>query len=79
MLRETLKDSAQIIQTILTQPLSIPGAAEGVSLLSSAENFDPNNPADSDFKRVIATFLAYPEATERMIQELELIRHDLSV
>ena len=77
MLRENLKDSGEIIQTILTQPLSIPGAKKDISLLEAAKNFDPKNPLTSDLRKILLNFLQFPEPTERMVLELELIQEDL--
>ena len=48
MIRENLQDAGEIIQNILTQPLSIPGAKPGLSLLQAArEASDPRNPLRS--------------------------------
>lgn len=79
MLRENLKDAGQIIQCILSQPLSIEGASsKEISLFSAAKSFNPNDPASSDLKKVLETLQHYPEATEVMIQELKILCDELS-
>jgi hypothetical protein len=77
MLRENLKDSGEIIENILTQPLSVPGAAKEVSLLEAAQNYDPQSPLTSDLHKIMLSFLQFPEPTEMMIRELELLQEDL--
>ncbi|MBS0615020.1 MAG: hypothetical protein JSR58_00525 [Verrucomicrobia bacterium] len=77
MLRENLRDASQIIQNILTQPLSIPGINRDISLLEAAQSFNAKDPSTSHLKRVIETFHEYREATETMLRELELLADDL--
>jgi len=77
MLKENLKDAGQIIQNILTQQLSIPGAPKDISILSAAKKFNPNDPATSDLKKLVDTFIHYSSATDVLLKELELISDDL--
>lgn len=77
MLRENLKDAGEIIQTILTQPLSIPGASENVSLLSAVQTYKEENAGNSDLSKIFDTFLQYPDPTHTLLTELELIASDL--
>lgn len=77
MLKENLKDSGEIIQNILHQPLSIPGAKENITLLEAARTFDSNHYMDADLRKILFTLIQYPEHTEIMIRELELILEDL--
>lgn len=79
MLKENLKDAGEIIQNILTQPLSIPGLADNITLLSAAQNFRTIDGANSELSKVLQTFLDYPEPTQVLIRELELIYQDINV
>ncbi|HSX03323.1 MAG TPA: hypothetical protein VLG76_01195 [Rhabdochlamydiaceae bacterium] len=78
MLKENLKDAGEIIQNILNQPLSITGAKDGISLYKAAKNFDSNEAANSDLRKILLTFLQYPEHTQILFQELELILKDIT-
>lgn len=78
MLRENLKDSAEILSNILNQPLEIPGIEENVSLLQAIQNLASQQPDNSDLSKMLRTFATNPEPTKALIQELELIAHDLS-
>lgn len=77
MLRENLKDSADILSNILNQPLEIPGIAENITLLQAVEKFASQQPELSDLSKMLRTFASNPEPTRALIQELELIAHDL--
>ena len=78
MLRENLKDAGQIVQNILTQPLSIPGASkETVSLLDAAKNYNDKDPSTSDLKKIVEMLAQYPEPTKIMLQELEILSNEL--
>jgi hypothetical protein len=79
MLRENLKDSAEILSNILNQPLEIPGVSENVSLLQAIQNYAAQQPEHSDLSKMLRTFAANPEPTQALIQELQLIAHDLTV
>lgn len=78
MLRENLQDAGQIVQNILTQSLSIPGAKENISLLEAAENFREEEAMTSDLRKIILSFLQFPEPTEIMIRELQWLEEDLT-
>lgn len=79
MLRESLKDAGQIIQCIISQPLSVVGASsKEISMLAAAKSFNPNDPASSDLKKILETLQQYPEATEVMIQELKILCDELA-
>jgi hypothetical protein len=79
MLRENLQDSAEILFNILNQPLDVPGATLNVSLLGAALNFDSAQPEDTDLDKIMQEFVRYPESTQTLIQELELLHRDLDV
>lgn len=79
MLKENLKDAAEIIQNIITQPLAISDAPEDVTLLKAAKDYHPSLGTSSDLNKILRTFLEYPNPTERLINELEIILKELSV
>lgn len=78
MLKENVKDAAQIIQNILIQPLAISGASSEICLLKAAENYHPSQGNSSDLSMILQTFLEYRGPTDMLIQELELIIQDLN-
>lgn len=77
MIRENLKDAGEIIQNILTQPLAIPGVKGDLSLIQAAKDFDSSNPMGSDLHKILLSFLQFPEQTEMLLNELELLKEDL--
>lgn len=77
MLRENLQDSAEILLNIFNQPLDVPGATLNVSLLQAALNFDSVQPEETDLNKIIQEFIKYPDSTQTLIQELELLYRDL--
>jgi hypothetical protein len=79
MLRENLKDSADILSNILNQPLEISGIPENITLLQTLQNFSSQQPDKSDLSKMLRTFASNPEQTQALIQELELIARDLTV
>ena len=78
MLRENLKDSAEILSNILNQPLAIPNASENITLLQALQTFSSQQPDNSDLSKMLRTFASNPEPTAILIQELELIARDLT-
>jgi len=76
-LKEALKDAGEIVQNILIQPLSIPGAKKDISFLEAAKAFETKNALTSDLRKILLSFLQFPEPTQRMIEELELLQDDL--
>lgn len=78
MLRENVKDSAEILSNILNQPLEIPGVMENISLLQAIQNYPTQQPEHSDLCKMLRTFASNPEPTKALIQELELIVRDLT-
>ena len=78
MLRENLKDSAEILSNILNQPLAIPNATENITLLQALQTFSSQQPDNSDLSKMLRTFASNPEPTAILIQELELIARDLT-
>ena len=79
MLRENLKDASIIIHNILDQPLTLAGKKEEISLYAAALNFDPHNAAGSDLALILKSFIDYPEPTQTLLRELELLSDDLNV
>jgi hypothetical protein len=78
MLRETLKDSAEILSNILNQSLEIPGIETNMTLLQALRSFSSQQPGDSDLSKMLRTFASNREPTEALIQELNLIARDLT-
>jgi len=78
-LQENLKDALQIIETIITQPLHVEGHNGGISLATAAKNFASQSPGESDLKKILINFITYPESTQMLLQELELIQRDLKL
>lgn len=78
MLKENLKDSGEIIQNILNQSLAISGAKDNISLYRAAKEFSNDQALNSDLRKILLTFLQYPEHTEILVRELELILQDIS-
>jgi hypothetical protein len=76
-LQENLKDALQIVETIITQPLHIGSRDDGISLATAAKNFSNQQPENSDLKKILVNFVTYPESTQMLLQELELISRDL--
>jgi len=77
MLQEDLEDAASIIDNILTQPLSVPGAKADVSLLDAAKNFQPQEAMTCDLRKILLSFLQFPEQTDTLLRELEIIKDEL--
>ncbi len=77
MLRENLQDAGQIIQNILTQPLAIADATPDITLLKAAESFNPEEAMTSDLRKILLSFIQFPEPTETMLRELQWLAEDL--
>jgi hypothetical protein len=77
MLKENLQDAGKIVQNILTGPLSVPGAKADVTLLEAARSFDPQEALSSDLRKILVSFLQFPEPTETMLRELQWLQEDL--
>lgn len=77
MLREDLKDSGEIIENILTQPLSIPGAKADISLLDAAKNYQSSEAMTSDLRKILFSFMQFPEPTAMMLREMEILAEEL--
>lgn len=78
MLRENLKDSAEILSNILNQPLDIPGVSDHISLMQAVLNYPSQQPEHSDLSKMLRTFANNPNPTQALIQELQLIARDLT-
>ncbi|MBS0629877.1 MAG: hypothetical protein JSS30_06605 [Verrucomicrobia bacterium] len=76
MIREDLKDAGEIIQNVLTQPLSIPGVQAHISLLQAAKEYDPRNPLGSDLRKIVLSLLQFPKQTESLLENLEILREE---
>lgn len=78
MLRENLKDSAEILQNILNQPLEISGTSENISLVQAIQNYPSQQPDHSDLSKMLKAFTTKREPLKILIQELHLIASDLT-
>lgn len=76
-LRETLYEAGETVETILTQPLSVPGLPQAISLFEASKHY-LENPTSPELKKILETFLRHPAALEIMLQEFKLISQDLS-
>ena len=79
MLKENVKDAAQILQNILTQSLEIEGAEKDISLLKAAQNLGSQDPENSDLGKILENFAKYPDPTETLIRELDIIIDDIQI
>jgi hypothetical protein len=79
MLRENLKDSAEILHNILHQPLEISGTEENISLFQAIQNYSSQQPDHSDLSKMLRTFATNQGPLEILIRELNLIARDLTV
>ena len=77
MIDENLEDARNIIENILTQPLKIPGAKSGISLLQAAQQYDPAQAESSLLRQILMSFLQFPEPTKTMLRELEILQEEL--
>lgn len=79
MRKENLQDAAEILSTILSHPLEIEGASESpISLLGALIHYPHQHPESSDLSQILNSLTQYPESTETLIQELELLSADLA-
>jgi hypothetical protein len=78
MLRENLKDSAEILHNILHQPLEISETSENISLLQAIQTYSSQQPDHSDLSKMLRTFSSNREPLEILIRELHLIARDLT-
>lgn len=77
MLKETLKDTSEILQHILSQPLVLENPAESSSLLSASEKFLQQPKESSELEQILQAFIQYPRPTEHLLIELSTLVHDL--
>lgn len=74
---EILHDAGLIIQNVLTQVLFVPGGHPDTSLLKAAQIFDIENARVSDLRKILLSFFQFPNPTEMMLRELEMLENDL--
>jgi hypothetical protein len=78
MYKENLKDAGEIIHTILHQPFTATGNANPLSLIETAKEFKKHPTSYSELSRVLLSFVEYPESTQSLLVELDLICADLT-
>ena len=76
-LMEDVQDSAQTIQNILTQPLSLRDNDQNVSLISAAKRHKSVPEGESELTKIGAALTQYPEQTQALKSELLLTSYDL--
>lgn len=74
---EDLRDAGMLIQNVLTEKLSIHPRSESPSLISAAVNFTESEASGSDFRMIILNLLHYPQQTEMLLKELNMIALDI--
>lgn len=79
MLEENVQDAGDIIQNILTQPLIIPGEKKDYSLLEAAQTYTTKSALTSHLRKILISFVQFPEPTEILLRELELLKDGLEV
>lgn len=79
MLEENVQDAGEIIQNILAQPLTIPGEKKDYSLLEAAQAFTTKSALTSQLRKILISFMQFPEPTEILLRELELMKDELNV
>lgn len=77
-LREAIKDAAIIVTNILNQPIVMAQPGRSVSLAYAATHYASQNPFDSDLRHLLFTFIEFPEPTETLVRELQLIARELA-
>lgn len=79
MLEEDLQDAGEIIQNILTQPLALPGEKKDINLFEAAQNYKKETALTSHLRKIFISFMQFPEPTQIMLRELEIILDDLEI
>jgi hypothetical protein len=72
-LMENVQNAAGTAQTVLNQPLAIDGTPKEISLVEAAKAHFLQTDASSDFAKVAESFSRYPEQTESLKFELQII------
>jgi len=72
MLQETLHDTGEIVQHILLNPLAVKDFPKPISLLEAAMDSNPEG-----LMRILQSFLDYPESTDMLLIEIDLLRKEL--
>lgn len=75
-LKETLKDSAEILKHILVQPLIVEESPKPLSLLDAAESYLQNS-SDRSLGYLANALTQYREPTEHLIRELDIVLKDI--
>lgn len=77
MIRDNLKDAGEIIETILNQPLTAQDPSKDITLLSAALSFEDEAPENSALQKALFCYLEYPDASQALLQELEILSNEL--
>jgi len=69
-LQQTKSDENHLLSHILKQPLDILGS-EGISLFKAATALDPQDIINSDMRKILLSFLRFPDETKILLRELK--------
>lgn len=78
-LKENLKDAGEILQNILTQPLQVSGLSDHVTLLAAAHNYKLGLSENSELSKILFSCLQYPEPTQILLRELQLLDEEITI
>ena len=72
-----VEDIGAIVQNILHQPIANGHPKHMTNMLKSAEEFSAKPTPESTLGQVLTNYIRYDHATERLLQELELLSEEL--
>jgi hypothetical protein len=78
MVYDPFQDTAQIIDTILNQPINVPDLEEDITLLHAALDFKDETPENSALHKILRNYLEFPESRDALLRELELLAGELN-
>jgi hypothetical protein len=77
MLKKTVQETKEIVESILTKPLSIKGLDKNISLFEAAQKYI-KEPTSLELKKITEMFLNHPETFQVMLQEFAILAQELS-
>lgn len=78
MVYEPFQDTAEVLETILNQPLSIPDMDKDITLLQAALDFEDATPEDSALNKILHSYLEFPESCDALVTELDILSDELA-
>lgn len=73
---EKLKETGEIVETILEKQHTIPGLDKPISLLEASKVYE-QNPSSPEFKKVLETFLHHQPTLGAMVEEFKILASEL--